>query len=167
MKRRLVLILAVMMIFSMLDVGVVQYNATGRKTVDRSDNTIVYTEDFEGYSNTAAMKTALAQNWTLLDPTNANAHTLIADPLNGNNSILYMNSFSGMLWNEALGRYEFSADMKIDPINHESTHGTGTALLVRVNRENMAGKPVYESYPEEGKQLGTSGIIIYLWAGTI
>ncbi|MGI6528914.1 MAG: hypothetical protein ACOX3J_04355 [Clostridia bacterium] len=61
MKRRLVLILAVMMIFSMLDVGVVQYNATGRKTVDRSDNTIVYTENFEGYSNTAAMKTALAQ----------------------------------------------------------------------------------------------------------
>ena len=62
MKRRLVLILAVMMIFSMLDVGVVQYNATGRKTVDRSDNTIVYTEDFEDYANSEEMRSTLAQH---------------------------------------------------------------------------------------------------------
>lgn len=120
-----------------------------------------YSENFEGIEN---VKETLSQSWNVLDPLNGNVHKVVEV---GDSKVLHMSKFSGLMWKEALGRYEFSADMKIDPTNDKSTHGTGTALLVRVNRENMAGKPVYESYPEEGRQLGTSGIVIYLWENNV
>ncbi len=119
-----------------------------------------YSEDFDGIDNVEGLK----EYWNLIDPLNGNVHQLV--DIEGS-KVLHMSKFSGLMWKEALGRYEFSADMKIDPANDKSTHGTGSALLVRVNRENMAGKPVYESYPEEGRQLGTSGIVIYLWQNNI
>ncbi len=129
--------------------------------------TVSYTANFEEYTDSDAMKTALAQNWDVIDPQKANIHQLITDPKNAGNKVLYMTGFSGLMWKEALNIYEFSADMKISETNDKTAQGTGSALLIRVNRENMAGKPVFESYPAEGRQLGTSGIVVYLWKDNI
>ena len=45
------------------------YNAASSSFVDGTEKTIVYTEDFEGYSDNASMKASLVEKWNALDPT--------------------------------------------------------------------------------------------------
>lgn len=165
-EKTILMVLVVVMLFSLFNTGLPYYNAISKKTVDGSDNTIVYTENFEEYADISALKTALANNWNIVRPSGAqydNNHQLITDPYNVDNNVLYMNSFSGLMWKEALNKYEFSTDIKISATNSGSTTGTRSAFLIRVNRDSMNGKGVYEGYPGDGDPLGTSGIIVYLW----
>lgn len=166
MRRLILVLLGFVMLFTLFDVGLPYSNAIVKKTVDGNDNTIVYTENFEGYADSTAMKAALGTYWTMLDPQNKSTHQLISDPLNESNKVLYMNQFSGLIWKEPLIAYEFSADMKIDSTNDKPAHSAGSAFFIRTNIEPM-GKPLYESVPEEGKPLGSSGIILYLWNNNV